>query len=361
MNEKQYFKILIFLNIFLILFVMSINYFIDPEQIFSSKNKFSKNYAFVERMINSKNYTYMEPGISIREVKKILARIPTKKKCAVFGSSHVMEIRSDTISKNFKDICPSLINLAVAGYSIEDLFIFSELLSNNSQSPKHIIIEITPWIFNFGRDTRWQKNKSLFYKMNSRIDSDNKNLELFKTKEPNYINLVKNLFNFDYFKVSLSVILSKINEKYNIDPLKDHYELDYFDNEGAIYRSKKMYDEKIKKQDLNYFKDNYKIEKNNWTQDLAISKFIKLLEILERRFDITFIMTPYHPDVFEFKNQPVLSAIDIVEKKALEIGKIKNIKILGSFYPDSSNCNRNEFWNSNHAQVSCLKKLDLRN
>ena len=80
MNEKQYFKILIFLNIFLILFVMSINYFIDPEQIFSSKNKFSKNYAFVERMINSKNYTYMEPGISIREVKKILARIPTKKK-----------------------------------------------------------------------------------------------------------------------------------------------------------------------------------------------------------------------------------------------------------------------------------------
>ena len=100
-------------------FYFLINFFRANLDFFvkSSKNKFSKNYAFVERMINSKNYTYMEPGISIREVKKILARIPTKKKCAVFGSSHVMEIRSDTISKNFKDICPSLINLAVAGSS----------------------------------------------------------------------------------------------------------------------------------------------------------------------------------------------------------------------------------------------------
>ena len=359
MNKNSYLKIFFFTSIFLVVSVCLINYFIDPNQIYNFKETSSKTKKYVERMINSKKLTMDRIDISEIEMKKSLAYISTDKNCAILGSSHAAQIRSKMISSSFKKICPSLINLSVAGGSIEDIFIFSEILLNKSLSPRTIVIEIAPWTLNYGRSSGWYANKEFFYKMKSRFDDDSD----LHNDQQNYASLfalLKNLFNKDYFISSINLLHEELKKTI----LKETYYFNSrvsFNSEGSAIRSKKYHEEHKYDKFRDYSIDTYKIKDNNWTQDLAIDEFNKFLKILKKKFNVILLMTPYHPDVFKVKNQPVVTAIRIVENKVHEIAKKNDLQVIGSLYPELSNCKKNEFWNSNHAMNTCLKKLKIQN
>ena len=360
MNKNSYLKFFLFTSIFLVSSVCLINYFIDPNQIYNFRETSSEAKSFVKKMINSSELTADHHNIAEIEIKKNLAYISKDKNCAILGSSHITQIGSDVISASFKKLCPTLINLAVAGSSIEDIFIFSEILMNKSLPPKSIIIEITPWTFNYGRSSGWYFNKDIFYKMKSRLtDRDNDLLNNNKNYALKFA-LLKNLFNKDYFTSSINLLYEKLKKKFK----KKSYGFNStssYSNEGSLIYSKKIHEENKNDKFKNYSTNTYKIIDNDWTQDLAINEFNKFLKILKERFNVVLVMTPYHPDVFTIKNQPILNAIRIVEKKAYEIANKNDLRVIGSFYPHLSNCEKNEFWDSGHAKVDCLKKLKILN
>ncbi|MDC0078614.1 hypothetical protein OAJ46_00500 [Candidatus Pelagibacter sp.] len=339
--------------------VCLINYFIDPNQIYNFRNTSSETKKFVNKMINSKELIMPNIDINEREMKKSLAYIATDKNCAVLGSSHIAQIRSDMISTSFRKICTSLINLGVSGGSIEDIFIFSEILLNKSSPPKTIIIEIAPWTFNYGRDRRWYSNKNIFYNMKLRLADGSEDLHINKQNYIPLFALLKNLFNKDYFISSLNLIYEKLKKKF----LKEKYNFNTdtsFNKEGATILSKNYHEQHKYDKFKDYSTDSYKITKNSWTQDLAVDEFNKFVKILKEKFNIVLLMTPYHPDVFKKKGQPVLTAIKIVEETVHEIANKNNLQVIGSFYPEFSNCDKYEFWNSNHAKTTCLKKLKIQ-
>ena len=69
-------------------------------------------------------------------------------------------------------------------------------------------------------------------------------------------------------------------------------------------------------------------------------------------------MTPYHPEVWNISEQPVVTAMKIVEPKVHEIAKATGILVIGSFNPKKINCTKEEFYDEMHPRDLCLSKLE---
>ena len=242
MNKFGYIKTLFITLILLILSVSLINFIIDSEKIFKINNTSPEAEKFVIQMTNSKKPIFNIFDISRREIKKNLAIINTKKACAIVGSSRIWELKSNILSQSFRDLCPSLINLGLPGGSIEDIFIFSEILLNNPSPPKKIIIEIAPWTLNFGRDSRWIKDRNLFYKIYNKLGDENKYFVEEEIEKKYILKLASNLFNKDYLMSSLNILYKNFKAKFFTKKKIDYYSLDSFNNEGANIYSQKFQD-----------------------------------------------------------------------------------------------------------------------
>ena len=69
-------------------------------------------------------------------------------------------------------------------------------------------------------------------------------------------------------------------------------------------------------------------------------------------------MIPSHPAVWNFDEQPVVTAMKIVEPKVHEIAKSLEIQVIGSFNPKKIGCTEEEFYDEMHPKDLCLSKLE---
>ena len=73
------------------------------------------------------------------------------------------------------------------------------------------------------------------------------------------------------------------------------------------------------------------------------------------------ILTPFKssdPEVWNFSEQPVVTAMKIVELKVHEIAKSVGIQVIGSFDPKKINCTSEEFYDEMYPKDLCLTKLE---
>ena len=130
-----------FLIVFSILALFSlINFFVDPENIypklFSSEKSESLLASYSNRLTKSK-YGLLDEEFSIlneRDRKKALATFSKDSGCAIIGSSRVKQISSFRDEKSLTKNCKSIVNLGVDGATLEDYFIFSEILLENKNT-----------------------------------------------------------------------------------------------------------------------------------------------------------------------------------------------------------------------------------
>lgn len=362
MKKNNYF-IYIFLTCALLIFLIcSINYVVDPEKIFGSKKISSKTKTYVEKLLSTKNYIHEDINITERELKIYLAKNKIIYDCAIIGSSSIQQIDSKIFTNELKYTCPSLLNLGVSSGTIEDIFIFSEILLNNEIPPKTLIININPWTFNFGRAPSWQYSKDLFLKINSKLGSKEDYSFQLEKNDLFLFKLIENLFNAEYLKASMDIIYENFFNTHRLDSFQDTDKFAYYNHEGAMRYSKYFLRKKSDShKNLFFSKDETMIVKDEWMSNLVLNKFDKLIKLLKKKFNIILIMVPYSPDVYKIKDQPLLTAMKIVEDKVHKISNQNNLKIIGSFNPELSSCNRSEFLNSSHPKISCLKKLQFQN
>ena len=103
---------------------------------------------------------------------------------------------------------------------------------------------------------------------------------------------------------------------------------------------------------------NYKIIPGKWYSQNAIKILTKFVLYLKKNFKVVFIMTPSHPAVWNFDEQPVVTAMKIVESKVHEIAKSLEIQVIGSFNPKKIGCTEEEFYDEMHPKDLCVSKLE---
>ena len=55
---------------------------------------------------------------------------------------------------------------------------------------------------------------------------------------------------------------------------------------------------------------------------------LKYKKYFEKNSEIIFLLTPYHPDVFKLKNEPIFKAIEIVETVVHEFSRTIKLMLL---------------------------------
>ena len=198
MTNKRFIKFVL-IGLFLgMAFVGGVNYLVDPGFIYSKQNSSVDPDTYAFFLITSNNGLVAD-GWNERSIKTSLANFSDNYDCVVFGSSHVMQISSIRNTGNITNICPKLLNLGVSGGSFEDVFAFSNIIFNHKIKPQNIFIDITPWFFKFNMDTRYKINQSKYDEFLSKLNKKESDI----THNSYQIDLIKNLFNLEYFITSI--------------------------------------------------------------------------------------------------------------------------------------------------------------
>ena len=95
-----------------------------------------------------------------------------------------------------------------------------------------------------------------------------------------------------------------------------------------------------------------------WYDDNAINTFTKLVNLLKKQYNILFVLVPYNPKVWNFKELPILKAMEIVEFKVHELAKNLKVNVVGSYNAQKIGCREDEFHDAMHPKSSCLVKLE---
>ena len=372
-KNRSFFRYLIIVGFFsfLSIFVVAlINYKIDPTKVYSSYFKSSKNNDdislsdFIEKLVSSKNGVIMKDYIwNERDIHYSLAEYPTGAECTIVGSSQVKQISSSRKNKSLVKTCNGIVNLGLNGGVLEDYLVMSQSIIGNKNPPKNIIFAISPWTLNFNRDSRWLHYKSKFADMLVKITNNKENkVEIYNNSKSYKIALFKNLINLKYFISSLNLLISKkdlsieMAEDFNYDiGAKNKVLLPDGSEISSSEEIKKIHSHRI--DGLSPLR-NWGIVPGRWYDKNAIEIFIKLVSYLKKDFNIIFLMTPYHPEVWKIDDQPVVIAMKNVELEVHEIAKFLNVDVIGSFDPKKAGCDANEFINEIHAKDLCLSKLE---
>jgi len=371
MNSKSYIKSVFLLVVFLLTAAAMTNFIVDPAQVYPKLfpsnepilNNFSKELSLSKYGILNKYNNLNE-----RDRKKALAMFSEDVDCAIIGSSHVMEISSFREDKALTKYCKSIINLGVSGGTLEDYFAFSNMLLENKNDVDTIVFGIDPWSLKFNSDGRWNKIKSDFDKMNSRL-----NIVQQYPNNSYTVSLILNLINLEYLIKSLDELIDKdrFKEKEKEKELFKHAEK-FDQNKGVngisitlpdgswLYSAEYINKSKLFNKTFDGL-HNYKISQKNegWYEESATNALINLVKLLKPKFNILFVITPYHPKVWE-QQQPAVEAMKSVENKIHILAKQLNIPVIGSYNPIKIGCSKDEFSDAMHATSKCLKKLERK-
>lgn len=363
-KDKKYFFISIFYLLGVLFVISSINLNVDPENIYSKKLKFltpqQKTSEIVSDLRFEKKFLVVgKKTWNDREFVNNLLDQTINEECLLLGSSQIRLISVELKPKALGKTCSSLINLGLNGSSIEDyLSIFNKIRLNNIKNKK-IIITIHPWTLNFNRDSRWIFNEDDFNQFINFIRiKDNNSKNKTNDEKEIYFKIFKNLINLKYFSASIKKIiygnknLTTLKNKFELKEEDFKKEIIYYD--GSIIKNKTPNTDFLK----NKNRANYKIVKNVFYSKNVTEILEKSINEIDKTNNIIFLLTPYHPEVWKLKNEPIYQAMLETEKIINIIARKKQIEIIGSFNPKNLNCKKDEFHDLLHASKECLNKLE---
>jgi hypothetical protein len=336
MKSTKWIKIFFGLSLLGILFVGGVNYVIDPGFVYYKKESEISSDEYAKNLQLSKNGLVAE-GWNERAIKLSLAKFSGEYDCVVMGSSHVMQISGLRNTGNISTICSKLLNLGVSGGSLEDLFIFSSVIFSNKKNPKQVFIDISPWLFKYNMDERWQKNKEYYDEfisiLNNTLMSESEDINLHYK-----IELFQNLFNLEYFITSLKSYDNLSDKSIIEEPLHKFSFEDGYIKAITLQDGSHLYDSnfinKAKKNILNLKNGGggYKINGDVYSKD-ALKLFERLISFYQKNnIQVNFIITPYHPAVFKSGDTQPVHHMKEVENIAKQLANKYNINLYGSFF-----------------------------
>jgi|APSaa5957512493_1039668.scaffolds.fasta_scaffold06534_1 hypothetical protein len=376
MTSKAYVIVLVSVTIFTLFVIATVNYIIDPDNLYRSNkaSTFSKNY--VQKLLSSTNGLLLpQADINFREIKSEMAdQLRGGYDCAILGSSHVLQVGLNSTKENGNNsTCKSIVNLSVPSTTIEDFLSLLLVLSNNDNAPKTIVLNIDPWSLNLSMNSRWMVNKNDFIEMRNILNINH----LYDTQDENSIvDYISNLFNYYYFIHSIKKIGSRpymseapvfnYEDGYDTAVLLPNgsllYSNEYINNHRNIHvpvpPSIRMREGKL---DIGKTTMIGRLRVNElgmyYSMD-AINVISILVNYMKKNgFSIVFMMTPHHHNILKNPNSRSALAISQVEPIIRSLGDKLGVNVLGSFNPNTVGCTDDQFYDDTHAKPLCLNRI----
>ncbi len=370
MWKKSAIRILTFI-LFLISLIITVNFVVDPGGVYLKRILAGfKADEYVRLLLKSK-IGLKQQGWNERLIKTELAKHSTGIDCVIIGSSHVMQISTIRNTGGIQNQCSELLNLGVSGGSIEDLAIFSNIIMHNKEMPKKVFIGIDPWTLKYNMDDRYGENKTYLDGMKNDIKKYKDNsttIHVFNFKY--YEQLAANLVNKEYFLASMKSLFKSdkaidLIQKQIIEPDK---QLDYANGyeyaitlpDGSHLYDHDFIDKATKNIKFIKIDDaNYKISGDAYESN-AVEFLSDIIDTYAKsNIEVCLILTPYHPDIWKYKDSKVVKHMEIVEELVKKLANYKHLKLYGSFNPNNIGCTPDEFYDFMHPKNECLSRIDF--
>lgn len=348
MNSTKRFIVIFITSVALLfLVVASLNYFVDPLNIFSDSDDESLEAELARTLAAHQNIV----TTNMDERKFQLYRIKyeqLKPEVIIVGASRVMQIGKNTFGKNS-------LNLGVSGASIEDHVALLDLATTKFK-PKMIIIGVDPWIFNSASgQKRWQS---------LRIEYENAVIKIqpeIAIKQTISVGFYDQLINYAYTKESLGELYKRYT---NID----NDDIEYVESDAPLQDR-----DIIRKDGSRVYNKNYA---NRTQEDLVANidgwieysmfsyrdskelnnTFIALLDHYNKNYEVILLLAPYHPLAYK-KILEEKQIIVEIENRIRSIASDRGIKVIGSYDPSKSNCSNEEFYDGAHPKGVCIHRI----
>ena len=342
-------SIVIFITSFTFLFmvVASLNYLVDPLNLFSDSDDESLEAQLARTLASHQNVVTK----NMDERKFQLYRIKYEQlepEVIIVGASRVMQIGKNTFSKNS-------LNLGVSGATVEDHVALLDLATTKFK-PKMIIIGSDPWIFNSASgQRRWQ---SLRIEYENAIIKIQPEIAINKTISSGFYD---QLINYAYTKESLVELYKRYTNSDDGDvqyvqsdaPLQDR---DIIRKDGSrVYN--KNYSERTQ-EDLATEIDGwieYSMSPYSDSKKL-LNIFTSLIDHYSKNYEVILLLSPYHPLAYERILEKKQIIVEI-ENRIRSIASARSIRVIGSYDPTKNKCSREEFYDGAHPKDSCMYRI----
>lgn len=338
----------------------SINFFIDPANVYHADRLSAAAYAAT--LIKSEHGLWWpEDSLADRAVKKSLTNYSGQADCVVIGSSRVMQVGSARTKKSLENACPSILNLGVSGASIEDQFVLA-YLSLRHGHPKKIVFGVDPWLFAFNKSPKWSYYAEDYKRARKEILGETKrggaeNNDILNSR-------LRNLLSIEYTIRSVQKIVSDLKNGPTSRFAEPAPELDerlggkesvFFQDGSLQYSAKFLASAKttpIPLGGVKYATDGILNDR------VAIDEYISLLQWVKNQgVEPILLLTPYHQNVWKAPESPNARALIATEPVVRQIARKLDLKVMGTYNPDTAGCLDTEFLDFMHANTDCLAKL----
>ena len=337
--------------------VGSINYFVDSHGLYARGGEKQKKFFIEYAQKLQESPQGLVAHENERHVKRALAQ-NTFVDCYLLGSSHIMSFDKEALPQTFAS-CNRLVNLGVSGAGLEDIITFL-YLSSSKPSTKQIFIAIDPWTLKLNMDKRYTLIHDTYQmaKENLRLQSYSPYTE---SQESGQFARWMHIINCEYFLRNLyKIYLHKFDFSFMENKIIQVSEKDIditatsFDKNGRFYYSQ-QYLAKMPPQKHEIGDGGYKISKP-YIEEAAIQPVLDLIKRLKQDKKITFIMTPYHPQIWECHNEIACQAMTKVEAYIKDWAKVEGIKVVGSYKQE--HMRHEDFLDDMHVAPQALKKIE---
>ena len=323
----------------LLLTICSVNYIVDPANIFD-ENYLSKIVEILKRGENVSNIVNYDQRLLQKEVIKSGFFNPST---VVFGSSRGKLIDSENTKEN------DLFNSSVTSGGLKDIIAVYQMYKSENRLPKKIYLSMDPWMFNQQEKEEWKSIGEYYY------DFKNIQGEMNAIKTNHYSSIIS----LTYFQTAIKALpkfLNGSNEPLGTNEVyNDGYTI--LRDGSLVYpsfiseTSSRDKEVKILEYVKNRKKRSYKLSDELWSDFELLVKSIN-----DENIDLTLILSPYHPLAFK-ELESFLPDEKVVEERLKEMSLSNKYRILGSFNPVLLNFNDSLFIDAIHCNRKGIEKI----
>ena len=346
-NSKTFIVIFITSITFLFLIIASLNFFVDPLNLFSDSDDKSLEARLARTLAENENIVTK----NMDERKFQLYRIRYEKfepDVIIVGASRVMQIGKNSFSKHS-------LNLGVSGATVEDHVALLDLATTKF-NPKTLIIGTDPWIFNSASgQKRWQSLKTEYENAIIKIQP-----EITKNQTISS-GFYDQLINYAYTKESLSELYKRYKNPDDVDIQYVQSDAPLWDRDIIRKDGSRVYNKKYaerSQEDLATEVDGwieYSMSSYSYSQKL-LKTFSALLDHYNKNYEVILLLSPYHPLAYK-KILEKKRIIVEVENSIRSIASASNIQVIGSYNPSKNKCTVEEFYDGAHPKDICMRRV----
>lgn len=381
-NQLKIIGSAIFVTLIVIMTVVTVNLYVDPLSICSSKVGYSKSLTVAENMNNRLNSDKIDNSVDERMVKRLyienyINNCPAD--TMALGSSRAAMISSDMLSPS-----DSLINLSVTGAELKEIVALYGLARSKGYIPENLIISLDMWWLN-----KNYSGKRFSMSLTDAYDSYVKNVlgytesgvdpesveGRFKGNSVNFSSSVYSFFHSEqdvkkeilsvhYFQNSIKYLLfDKNTSVVSVSPSIQNSDYTMIRYDGSYsyppsFRdagTSEVYDRALEAISVSILgcEDYYELDPELCA---LLNDFLKSVQ--EDGVNIKFVMLPIHPAV-EFhmlcfdKYNTALSAEEYYRTTAEKY----DIPVVGSFSADKLGFGEDAFYDGLHVKDSYVAML----